>query len=170
MDGELIRAERPSDAAAIRAVLLEAFPGDGEAWLVDELRGTDAWIPELSLVAVASDAIVGHLLMTRARIEGAVPGEALALAPMAVVPAWHHRGVGGRLVRRGLEEARRLGFGLVVVLGHATYYPRFGFRPARSQGIEAPFRVPDDVWMALDLGGGGLRGTVVYAPPFAQLE
>jgi putative acetyltransferase len=93
----------------------------------------------------------------------------LALAPVAVAPSRQGNGIGSALIRRGLEEARALGHTVVIVLGHAGYYPRFGFVPARALGIRAPFPVNDESFMALALRPGGLdgvRGTVQYAAPF----
>ena len=88
-----------------------------------------------------------------------------ALAPMAVHPDFQRRGVGSALVRAGLEAARRLGHKSVVVLGHAEYYPRFGFVPARPRGIEPPLQAPDEAFMLIELVPGalaGVRGTVRY--------
>ena len=152
-------------------VVTDAFGQEDEARLVDALRGSGAFIPELSLVAVDGAAIVGHVLFTRIAIreEGSShPG--LALAPVAVAPSHQRRGIGSALIRRGLEVARELGHGVVIVVGHASYYPRFGFVPAVPRGIRAPFPVDDASFMALALRPGaleGIRGTVEYAAPFS---
>jgi putative acetyltransferase len=98
--------------------------------------------------------------------------ELLALAPVAVRPGWQRQGIGGQLIRTGLESAAALVFRAVVLIGHPTYYPRFGFTPARSFGLECPFPVPDEVFMALPLRPGGLdgvRGTIVYPPAFGEV-
>jgi putative acetyltransferase len=171
MAGLTIRPERPADQAAIRSVNEAAFGGPAEGALVDALRVTSAFIPELSLVADDDTAgVVGHILFTRLRVvEGDVSRPALALAPMAVAPPRQRRGVGSALVRRGLAEAERLGHGLVIVLGHPDYYPRFGFRPARAFGIRSPFEAPDEAFLVLELRPGvldGVRGVVEYPPEF----
>jgi putative acetyltransferase len=152
-------------------VVRDAFGQDDEARLVDALRASDAFIPELSLVALEGEAIVGHVLFTRLVIrDDDVSHDGLALAPVAVAPSHQRKGVGSALIRRGLEEARHLGHEAVIVLGHREYYPRFGFAPAQARGIRAPFPVDDLSFMALALRPGGLdgvRGIVEYAPPFA---
>jgi putative acetyltransferase len=95
--------------------------------------------------------------------------DALALAPLAVLPSHQKRGIGTALVERGLSDARRLGHAIVIVLGHPEYYPRFGFAPAAAFGIRAPFDVRPEAFMALALQEGALmdaRGEAVYAPEF----
>ena len=92
---------------------------------------------------------------------------------MAVVPAAQRRGVGSALVRAGIDECRKLGCGALVVLGHPAFYPRFGFLPAARVGIRSHYDVPDDVFMALELVNGSLRGRsglVRYHTAFASLE
>jgi predicted N-acetyltransferase YhbS len=144
------RSETAADIAAIRAVNLAAFPTSAEADLVDRLRtDADAWIPGLSVVAQAPEGtVVGHALLTRCHVDG-VP--ALALAPCAVLPAYQRQGAGSAAILAALDTARAMGESLVLVLGHADYYPRFGFVPASRWGIRAPFEVPDEAMMALTL-------------------
>ena len=89
-----------------------------------------------------------------------------------VLPGFESTRAGTRLMRHGLAEARRLGFRSVIVLGHPKYYRRFGFRPARAFGIEAPFPVADAPWMALELQPralAGVTGTVRYPPAFDEV-
>lgn len=79
------------------------------------------------------------------------------------------KGIGSELVRKGLDECRRLGYTVVVVVGHPEYYPSFGFVSARSKGLEAPFPVPDEAFMVTELVPGaldGIRGRVIYSPEF----
>lgn len=174
----MIRPERPGDEAPIAAVHDAAFGGPDEAGIVARLRAGQAWIPGLSLVAEVDGVVVGHSVSSRAWLvpdagdagrAGPVP--ILALGPVGVLPAWQRRGVGSGLVAVGIEAARGMGERLIVVLGHSTYYPRFGFRPARAVGIEPPAAWPDAAWMALDLrpGAGPLRGRVRYDAAFGPL-
>jgi predicted N-acetyltransferase YhbS len=166
----IIREEKPSDYAAVEALIAEAFAkaehADGnEAALVAALRRSDAFRPALSLVAEADGELAGHILFTVARVGSK---EALALAPLAVKPAFQRRGIGSALVRRGHEAAARLGFGWSVVLGDPGYYGRFGYRPAALFGIEAPAGIPAEYLMALKLRADApaLSGTLRYADAF----
>jgi len=88
---------------------------------------------------------------------------------MAIIPEHQRRGIGSALVREGLDVCRRLGHSVVIVLGHAEYYPRFGFRPAGRFGIRPPFEVPNEVFMVLELRDGALArvsGVVRYSDAF----
>jgi len=171
--GISVRPERPEDRPAIFDVNRQAFAQENEARLVEALRESSAFIPELSLVALEGSRIVGHILFTRITVrDESEAHEALALAPMAVLPEFQKRGIGSALVRRGLDEARGLGHRAVIVVGHPDYYPRFGFAPARALGINPPFEVPSEAFLALELLPGalsGIRGVVKYPPPFDEV-
>jgi len=164
-----VRPESEGDRAAVRAVLTAAFAGPEEADLVDALRGQVAdW---LSLVAEEGGGVVGHILFTPITVPGHPRLRALGLAPMAVLPGRQCQGIGSALVRAGLEAARELGFGAVVVLGHPAYYPRFGFRPAHGRGLACVYDAPPEAFLALELVPGaleGVSGTVHYHPAFGS--
>ena len=170
MDSFFIRPERPGDADAIFEVNLQAFGQDGEARLVNALRADGDYNRRLSLVAVSGDRIIGHILFPPITIVSeTAETAALALAPLAVHQDFQCLGVGSALIEEGLQECRRLGHRIVIVVGHPAYYPKFGFVAARDFGIHAPFPCPDDVFMALPLYGGaldGISGTVRYPPAF----
>jgi putative acetyltransferase len=163
-----VRPEEPADARQVRRVNEQAFGRAGEAALVDTLRGGPA---TLSLVAVATGTVVGHILFTPVRIEtpnGTFP--ATGLGPMAVAPEWQRRGVGTALVRAGVDTCRRRGDETIVVLGHPEFYPRFGFVRASTRGLRFEHPVPDAALMVLDLrAGAGERehGVVRYHPAFS---
>lgn len=164
-----VRQEQPRDQAGVRALLLDAFGQPDEADLVDALRRGPAFIPELSLVGVAGDAVVGQILFTRLHVRGERRSAGLALAPMAVARSFQRLGIGSTLVRAGLDVARRLDEPFVVVLGHPAYYPRFGFAPASRRGIKAPIQFPDEALLAIELrraGLDGVTGLVEWAPEF----
>lgn len=164
-----IRLETRRDAAAIRDVHLRAFaPERTEADLVETLRAGEAYMPELCLVALDGDAVAGHIAFSRAHLDSG--HSVLVLAPVGVLPERQGDGAGSALVREGLRRAAQTEFGVIVVLGHAAYYPRFGFEPAGDLGIEAPFPVPAEAWMAHRLPGHRteMRGTVVYPSAFAE--
>jgi putative acetyltransferase len=169
----LIRPEKPDDILRIDALTRLAFQGEEEATLIAAIRASAYFIPALSLVAVGdTDQTVGHILFSPVTIESSEESksaEALALAPMAVLPEYQNKGIGTLLVQHGLEACKKLGYSIVIVVGHPEYYPRFGFRPARAYGIEAPFEVPDEAFMVLELVPGALknvRGVVKYSPAF----
>jgi putative acetyltransferase len=166
MSDVIIRAEATTDYATIRQVNEAAFNGLEEADLVESLRRERVVL--LSLVAELDGRIVGHLLFSRMSIEtptGTVP--AGALAPMAVLPEYQRQGIGGRLIRHGLDGLRALGEQIVIVVGHPEYYPRFGFSSGLARSLESPF--PSDAFMALELCARaleGIRGRVRYPDAF----
>ena len=171
--GLVIRAEAPRDRAAIYGVNARAFGRDNEARLVDALRATNAFIPDLSLVAERGGQVLGYVLFSRLAIDAASGAiAALALAPVAVEPDHQQRGIGSSLIRFGLDRAREHGHRVVIVLGRATYYSRFGFAPADHRGIAAPFPVSRESFMYLDLVAGAsaeAAGTVRYPAAFGNV-
>jgi len=165
-----IREEQSDDVAAIRRVILEAFDGPAEADLVDKLRANGKFA--LSLVAELDGQVVGHILFTEVAIEDAeLCPRALGLAPLAVLSQFQRRGVGSALMRRSLERCREMGHDAIVVVGHAEYYPKFGFLPASRYGLRCEYDVPEDVFMALELRAGalqGIEGLVRYQREFGE--
>ena len=166
-----IRREQPEDIAAIHEVHELAFGRPAEADLVDALRTRSK--ATLSLVAVEDDRIVGHILFSPVTID---PTDrtfhAVGLAPMAVLPERQRRGIGSQLVSAGLLECRNAGYDCVVVLGHQTYYPRFGFVPASRYGLRSEYEVPDEAFMVLAWHAGVLEdrgGVVRYQPEFDEV-
>lgn len=166
-----VRAETPEDRPAVRRVNELAFDGGGEADLVDALRERAPLY--VSLVAEEGGRVVGHILFSPVAVEAAGgEWEALGLGPMAVLPGLQRRGVGSALVREGLKECLRLGRDVVFVLGHADFYPRFGFRPAGPEGIRCEFPSPAENFMVAELSPGALAGRaglVRYRPEFHNL-
>lgn len=146
-----IAEEKIEDADDVRKVILKAFGLPVEANIVDRLRANCPKI--LSLVARDGDAVVGHILFSPAGIRGqAGTVVGMGLAPLAVLPEWQRQGIGGLLVRRGLENLKERGCPFVIVLGHPDYYPRFGFEPASAHGIASQWDgVPDEAFMILIL-------------------
>ncbi|GLZ11894.1 N-acetyltransferase [Actinomadura sp. NBRC 104425] len=162
------RPETFRDVADVRRVLQAAFPTAQEAELVDALRRDAAWLPGLAWVAEEPGGrVVGYALLTRCHV-GEPPAPALALAPVAVLPAFQRRGVGEAVTAAALHAAEQAGERLVIVLGHPEYYPRFGFTRASRFGIGVSFEVPDEALMALvlDVGADVPRGVVRYPAPF----
>lgn len=159
-------ADRKAVYAAVRAAFQNAQHTDhDEHNLVERLRQSDAFLPQLSLVAESDNQIVGHILFTQAMVSAR---PVLALAPLSVVPERQHEGIGSALVRAGHRAALSIGHTFSVVLGHPAYYPRFGYMPASLYGVQPPFPVPDDAFMACNLLGRPDRaeGVIQYAPAF----
>jgi putative acetyltransferase len=170
--GVRIRAERPADLAAVDRVLRAAFPTPAEAALVEALRGRTT--PQISLVAEREGAgVVGHILFTPVGIgEPEAPVLALGLAPVAVQPEHQAAGIGTALIEAGLRACSEVGAALVVVLGRADYYPRFGFAPAWERGLYYGTPGPNPAFMVQGLIPGGLDGVdgeVRYHPAFDGL-
>ena len=167
-----IRPEVPADATAVRALVDAAFaPGTEESRIVDDLRAGDRWLPELAFVAVDdAGTIVGQCVTSRAdlvRSDGRIE-PILALGPIAVAPDHQGRGIGGALIAATVAQATADGWPVICLLGHATYYPRFGFEPARPLGIAPQGPWSDEHWMALRLPAwrDGIRGTLRYPDAF----
>lgn len=163
-----ISTETLADVDAIRAVHTEAFaPSPVEAKLVDDLRTDGALVTDLCLIATEGDNVIGHIAYSRATLDPS-GHEILVLAPMGVLPDHQRQAVGAQLIGQSMRRAALTDFPLVSVLGHPEYYPRFGFEPARPLGIDPPFDVPDEAWMARKLPrySDDAKGTVRYAQAF----
>jgi putative acetyltransferase len=151
----VIRPASSGDHAPIARLDDAAFGGSDESALVARLRADDAVVVEL--VAEADGEVVGHILFSRLPIEcGDRVVDAVALAPMAVLPGRQRAGVGSALVRSGLDACRALGVAAVLVVGWPEYYPRFGFSAETASPLTAPFSGP--AFMALELVSGALAG------------
>ena len=167
-----IRPETQSDQDAIREVNEQAFGRPLEANVVEKVRQSSGFLPELSLVVECEGQIIGHVLFSELTIEGENRAwTVLALGPIAVRPEFQKQGIGGKMIQAGFERATTLGYGVVVLIGHPTYYPRFGFVPESQFGLKCAIPVPDDVFMAYLLcpdGLDGIQGTVVFPPAFDE--
>lgn len=172
MSDLIIRLEQPGDAAAIRVINEQAFETAGEADLVDGLRET---CPErISLVAVQAGTVVGHILFTPAQTHTdteTITG--MGLAPLAVLPRHHSQGIGSTLMRQGLEAVEAANYPFVIVLGHPSYYPRFGFETASLHGFACEFDgVPDEAFMIQIFDARALasaHGIIYYRPEFSTV-
>ena len=158
-----IRTETKNDFKYVFNLNYTAFGNrDDEAKLVEQIRFSDGFIPELSIVAEAQGDIVGHLMLSKAKLTNEFcDKEVIVLAPVAVLPEFQKKGIGSKLIKEGLKRAKKEGYGLVFLIGHPDYYPKFGFQPARAHGIElTQFSVPDDVFMVCELIDGELEKSV----------
>lgn len=170
MNKLLIRPELETDYEVIRDIVAESFSSaphtDGDEHnLIDRIRKTDDYIPGLSLVAVYDGHIVGHIMMSRIYVDDR---EALALAPLAVLPQFQGRGVGSRLVKEAHKLAMILGYEFSVVLGDPAYYSRFGYTTVSTFGVLAPFDVPESYFMVSKFNDNTLipTGIVKYSKAF----
>lgn len=172
-----IRQEKKEDYPAVFELITKAFEKEEisdhqEQYLVERLRKSNAFIPELSLVAISKGQIVGHILLTKIQIKNdSETFESLALAPVSVLPEFQNKGIGGKLIREAHILAKNLGFGSIVLLGHADYYPKFGYQKAENFGIKLSFDVPSEFCMAIELYPKALEsvsGTVEYTVEFLQ--
>lgn len=165
-----IRAERKSDHQQVQQIHLRAFGQKEEGEIVNNIRKSEGFVPELSIVAEKGEKVIGHILFSKIHIEkDSREEETLSLAPMAVLPDFQRKGVGEALIKAGIQKAKELGFDSIIVLGHPNYYPKFGFEKASKWKITCSFDVPDEAFMAIELEKGVLEkkaGRVVYPPAF----
>jgi predicted N-acetyltransferase YhbS len=170
----IIRQETENDYGQTEKLVEEAFRDlefseHNEHLLVQKLRQSRDFIPELSLVAEMDNKIVGHILFSKVTIIGDKEFESLCLAPVSVLPGYQNQGIGSELIKEGLLKAEDLGFESVLLVGHSTYYPRFGFEKASKWNIRCAFEVPEDVFMAIELKIDALKnksGLVRYPAEF----
>jgi len=172
-----IRQEHLNDQKEVFQVVKEAFKTDEtnnpqEPLLVARLRKSKAFIPELSIVAELEGKIVGHILLTKIKINDEQSAfDSLALAPVSVLPKFQRKGIGGMLIKHAHNKAIELGHKSVILLGHENYYPRFGYQLTEIFGIKLPFAVPKENCMAIELVNEGLKnvkGTVQYPVEFSE--
>lgn len=162
-----IREETATDIEAIREVNRRAFAQDQEGNLVDALRSNGAAL--LSLVAIVDGELVGHIMYSPATV-GETTGA--ALGPMAVLPEFQRQSIGSRLVEAGNQKLNEAGCPFIIVVGHAEFYPRFGFTPASKHNIRCEWELPEDVFMIamLDpLKMQGVSGLAKYRPEFSMV-
>ncbi len=168
-----VRAETDKDVSNIRETIIDAFAEVKVASLVEAIRNSSNFIPELSLVAAENDKVTGHILFSRILIaasEESVP--ALALAPLAVTPMMQRQGIGRKLIEAGLSKCRELDHSIAVVVGNPRYYERFGFQKASKFNLESSLPFPDEAFMVLELKTDALinvTGTVMYPTYFHGL-
>ena len=174
----IIRPESPDDRDAIRQVVASAFESEAEAQLVDRIRASPEYVPEMALVAELDGQIVGHVMISYAVI-GNDDGERRIsmLSPLAVLPEFQRAGIGSALVRASLAIADAHDEPMVILEGSPAYYGRLGFEHSVNYGIEihlpdwAPLEAAQVVRLtSFDPDDSTLRGTVVYPAAFDDLE
>ena len=163
----IVRREESKDFARVFELNSQAFEGDTEARLVEALRKN----PEcISLVAEIDGQVVGHIAFSPLTLNDEATAY-LGLAPMAVIPDRQRTGLGSALIKEGIARAAASGIEAIFVLGHPSYYPKFGFEPAKRSGFACEYPDADDAFMALELRPGSLAGKsglIKYGPEFAM--
>lgn len=173
-----IRKEEKKDYKKVFSLIENAFKHEiytdhKEQYLVERLRKSASFIPELSLVAEIDEEIVGYILLTKIKIinDTLHSSESLALAPVAVLKRFQGNGIGGQLILEAHRKSKELGFKSVILLGHEKYYPKFGYEMTKKYGIKLPFDVPDENCMLIELTENALKdvsGTVEYPKEFYE--
>lgn len=171
-----LRAERPEDRRAVRALHLAAFDDHGQvvADLVDGLRESVTTDDGLSLVAVAAGQVVGHVMFTRNLLDA--PRRLVdvqVLSPVAVLPKRQGRGIGSALIRRGLQVMAERSVPVVFLEGDPGYYSRLGFAAGAERGFRKPsLRIPDAAFQVMRLPAyePWMTGTLVYSEPFWRYD
>jgi len=164
-----IREECHDDIAAVRDLNRQAFGQDQESNIVDVLRANEAAL--LSLVATVDDRVVGHIMYSPAVVGDNITGA--ALGPMAVLPEYQRQRIGSKLIKAGNRKLKDAGCPFIVVVGHADYYPRFGFRPASKYRIKCEWDVPDNAFMLLVLDQAKMEsvsGLAKYRHEFSSIS
>ena len=172
-----IRQEQPTDYATVFQIIEKAFKtmkysSGTEQFIVEKLRKSDAFIPELSLVAEHDNQLVGYIILTKIQIDnGAQLFDALSLGPVAVLPELHGQSIGSQLIKMAHKVAKALGHKRIILLGHKDYYPRFGYEMTSKYGIQLPFDSAPENCMVLGLSPtslDGVSGKVIYSKPFLE--
>jgi len=177
MDPKLIiRKSTSADLEELLEVERKAFDSEEEANLVRELLEDPTAEPRLSLLAIQEGLPVGHIIFTKAVFDPGISVQGRILGPLAVIPSHQKEGIGGKLIETGLNILKSEGVDWVFVLGHTSYYPKFGFTPAQKQGFKPPYPFPEEItnpWMALALTPARVstyEGKVIPADAFNDLR
>lgn len=172
-----IRQETKADYAVVFNLIEEAFRKESisnknEQYIVERLKKTDSYIPELSLVAEVDYQIVGYILLSKIVIETNTSRHvALALTPIAVLPSFQMKGIGRKLIEEAHRIAKGLGYQSIILVGHEEYYPQFGYRPLHHFNILLPFEAPKKNCMAIELVANALKGKesrIIYPKAFFE--
>jgi predicted N-acetyltransferase YhbS len=170
-----LRQETLADYTQVFDLVKQAFANleisdKTEQFLVERLRKSNAFIPELSIVAENENKIVGHILLTKLKIiNKETEFESLSLAPVAVLPEFQNKGIGRKLILHAHKIAKELGFKSVILVGHENYYPRFGYELTSKYEIKLPFEAPEKNCFVIEMVENGLKGVsgeVVYPEEF----
>ncbi|RKD88174.1 GNAT family N-acetyltransferase [Mangrovibacterium diazotrophicum] len=174
-----VRQETEADYDAVFKLTEEAFRSldisdHREQFLVQRLRHSDSFIPELSMVACLNDGtVVGHILLTAIKIveDKGLVHHALTLAPVSVLPEYQNQNIGSQLIVAAQNKALEMGYKAIVLVGHEKYYPRFGYELCSKHNIKLPFDAPAVNCMVMEIipfALNEIKGTVQYDPAFFE--
>lgn len=172
----LLRQEKPADFRATEELTREAFwnlntPACVEHYLTHILRDSKSFVPELDLLALKGDQLVGNIIYTKAIIkkDDGSTQEVLSFGPLAVLPAYQHQGIGTALIERTKELATQMGYTAILIFGNSEYYQRFGFKAAENYRIGTEWNTYADALLALELVPNALAnaaGVFIEDPAF----
>jgi len=161
VDKIIIRDAKTNELDPLLTINRLAFGSETEAALVRNLILDPTAAPVISLLAFHDEKAIGHILFTRAVLQQIPEANASILAPMAVIPEYQNKGIGGLLIKEGLKRLMEMNVELVFVLGHIDYYPKSGFiNDAARFGFFAPYPIPEEAaaaWMVQELSDGALK-------------
>ena len=162
-----LRTEQVDDYQKIEALLDSAFKGHAEAELVDRIRRSPQYVNEMTLVATKGAQVLGFIMLSHVTLQGENDSFTVwSLAPVAVLPAVQKMGIGGKLILESIRLAEERPEPVIVLLGHASYYPRFGFERASAHNIYPPVVWPDNSYMVRTLPKWtpAVKGRIIYTP------
>ena len=151
-----IRHERSTDIAARERLLDTAFGPARFAKASERLREDRFAADGLSFVAIEDGRLVGTARLWN--VSAGLGRPVLLLGPLAVAADARNRGIGAALVQRVLREARRLGHRVVLLVGDASYYGRFGFSAAKTGALRLPGPFEPERLLGIELKAGALDG------------
>jgi putative acetyltransferase len=160
----IIRPETAADHDAIRRVNDEAFGDTVEGKIVEAIRASDRYVPELSLVAVSGDRALGHVISSYVDVQPG-PRRVLQVGPLAVLPTHQRRGIGTALMEETIRIADARAEPLLLIEGNPKYYERFGFIRADAAGVEPPPEAHGPQYFmirSLAAYDPGFRGRAIY--------
>lgn len=150
-----IRPETPKDYKDIISLVLRSFK-EGTSYsdgtdilaLIEEIRASKYYIPELSFVAELEGKIVGHFLFSHFPLSKTPKGEHIdtndivMLAPVSVHADYFKKGIGSTMLTLGIQKVKEYGFKGITVEGNFNFYNRVGFKTSSEYNIYPTSGIP----------------------------
>lgn len=152
-----LRPEEHKDYKNIISLILRSFQegtdysdGTDIIALIEEIRDSEYYIPELSFVAELNNTIVGHFLFSRFPLSPTKEGghgdaantEIVMLAPVSVHADYFRQGIGTAMLTMGIEKVKEMGFKGITVEGNYKFYNQVGFRTSSEYNIFPTSGIP----------------------------